>query len=292
MYHLIFSILIIFGTLKDTFGDLEGVKDDELIELIRNEKYLIVLFTQKNCEECINLENELIGLREVLVEELDAWVVKVENSQMTRLYSPPGKEPILVFFRHGIPLLYYGSPNEEEILHTFTYNKEPISKELTDETFEHLTQAATGATTGDWFVMFYTSDCIDCQRLQAIWEAVGAKVKESRVNIARVNRATTGAATARRFNIYDVPTFILFRRGNMYRYRFQKYDFDSLALFAKDSFRNMKAEKIPLPKTPFDDLVALIAVYMKDYPWLWPVGVGILCIIILDILRRIIMSNR
>jgi hypothetical protein len=26
---------------------------------------------------------------------------------------------------------------------------------LTDESFEHLTQAATGATTGDWFVKFY-----------------------------------------------------------------------------------------------------------------------------------------
>ena len=27
------------------------------------------------------------------------------------------------------------------------------TKTLTDDTFEHLTQAATGATTGDWFVV-------------------------------------------------------------------------------------------------------------------------------------------
>lgn len=38
-------------------------------------------------------------------------------------------------------------------MHTFTSNKEPVVKELTDDTFEHLTQAASGATTGDWFVM-------------------------------------------------------------------------------------------------------------------------------------------
>lgn len=56
----------------------------------------------------MNIENELIGLREMLVEELDAWVVKVENSQMTRLYSSPAIEPVLVFFRHGIPLVYHG----------------------------------------------------------------------------------------------------------------------------------------------------------------------------------------
>lgn len=50
-------------------------------------------------------------------------------------------------------MIFVGPVNDELILHTFTNNKEPISKELTDDTFEHLTQAATGATTGDWFVM-------------------------------------------------------------------------------------------------------------------------------------------
>ena len=46
-----------------------------------------------------------------------------------------------------------GPLNDEEILNTFIENKEPIVKELTDDTFEHLTQASSGATTGDWFVM-------------------------------------------------------------------------------------------------------------------------------------------
>lgn len=103
------------------------------------------------------------------MDTLNAWVVKVIDSQLTRLYSPT-KEPVLVFFRHGVPLLYDGNVfvfclvrlvivcvllgplNDDMILHTFTDNKEPIVKELTDENFEHLTQAASGATTGDWFV--------------------------------------------------------------------------------------------------------------------------------------------
>lgn len=54
----------------------------------------------------------------------------------------------------------------------------------------------------------YTNDCIDCQRLQARLEAVAARLK-NRVNLARVNRGTTGAATARRFNVFHVPAFIL-----------------------------------------------------------------------------------
>ena len=34
-----------------------------------------------------------------------------------------------------------------------TTNREPRVVLLNDESFEHLTQAATGATTGDWLVM-------------------------------------------------------------------------------------------------------------------------------------------
>ena len=45
-----------------------------------------------------------------------------------------------------------GPANEEVLLDTLIRMKEPGVKELTDSTFEHLTQAASGATTGDWLV--------------------------------------------------------------------------------------------------------------------------------------------
>lgn len=56
----------------------------------------------------------------------------------------------IYFFNNCLPP---DVPSEDLILHTFVSNKDPVVKELNDETFEHLTQAATGATTGDWFVM-------------------------------------------------------------------------------------------------------------------------------------------
>ncbi|KAJ8960327.1 hypothetical protein NQ318_004061 [Aromia moschata] len=261
---------ILIQTVYLAHGSLEVVHDEELMNLIRTEKYVIVLFSRKHCEKCDSYEKELTNLREDLVETLNAWVIKVEESQMTRLYSPDG-EPALVFFRHGIPLLYDGPLNDELILHTFTNNKEPLTKELTDETFEHLTQASTGATTGDWFIMFYTSECVECARLQARWEAVGSHLK-SRVNIARINRATTGAATARRFEVFNVPDFILFRHGRMYRYYFPKYDVGSLVGFAQNGFIDVTAEKVPVPKSPFDDFTAMIAEYLRENPWLWLVG--------------------
>ena len=38
------------------------------------------------------------------------------------------------------------------MLDTFTQNQEPNVVDLNDDSFEHLTQVSTGATTGDWFV--------------------------------------------------------------------------------------------------------------------------------------------
>lgn len=85
-------------------------------------------------------------------DHFPAAVVKIVDSQMVRLYSPT-KEPAVVFFRHGIPLLYDGSINADEIYQKFDQNRVPVVKELTDESFEHLTQAATGSTTGDWLIL-------------------------------------------------------------------------------------------------------------------------------------------
>lgn len=91
-------------------------------------------------------------IRDELRDNIPADAAKVTESQLVRLYKTQ-KEPALVFFRHGIPLLYDGAINAEEIFHHFEQNKMPTVKELTDDTFEHLTQAATGSTTGDWLIL-------------------------------------------------------------------------------------------------------------------------------------------
>jgi len=170
--------------------------------------------TSTDCADCNNYEKKLAHLREDLVDVMSTWVVKAIDSQLLQLYSND-REPVLIFFRHGLPLLYDGMDltrnrnyiqifysfnysviihcallsrthcnmstyilflsvlinlwlyyrlfhvassstgplEDEDIITTFTENKAPTVKELTDDTFEHLTQASTGATTGDWFVM-------------------------------------------------------------------------------------------------------------------------------------------
>lgn len=58
------------------------------------------------------------------------------------------------------------------------------------------------------FIFSYSTDCVDCQRLQARWEAVGGQLKQ-KINVARVNKQGLGGATSRRFTVWEVPSFIL-----------------------------------------------------------------------------------
>ncbi|XP_017885619.1 uncharacterized protein LOC108628298 [Ceratina calcarata] len=261
-------IFILICGFADVHSDiLEAVSDEELVDLIKTEKYVVVLFTTWDCEKCENYENWMIQLKEDLVKSMHAFVVKAIDSQLLRLYSVD-KEPMLVYFRHGLPLLYDGPVNDETlpaIAMLFTENKEPAVKELTDETFEHLTQASTGATTGDWFVMFYSTDCVDCARMFARWETVGARLKQ-RLNVARVNKQTTGISTARRFNIQEVPEFIFFRHGKMYRYKIRKYDINSFVSFAEKGYKNV--ESVPVPQSSIGDPIQMIIEFLLESPWM------------------------
>jgi len=88
--------------------------------------------------------------------------------------------------------------------------------QLADENFEKLTQAATGSTTGPWFVNFMSPNCYACQRFKQTWSILAAELEGS-VNVAELD-ATASRVTARRFNITGYPTPILIRNGYYYVY--------------------------------------------------------------------------
>ncbi|KAG8295466.1 hypothetical protein J6590_080138 [Homalodisca vitripennis] len=66
------------------------------------------LLSKKDCPQCEEYETALLNIREDLVDQLNAYVVACVNSMLSKLYNP-NKEPSIVFFRHGVPLLYDAS---------------------------------------------------------------------------------------------------------------------------------------------------------------------------------------
>ncbi|KAF9801103.1 hypothetical protein SFRURICE_019265 [Spodoptera frugiperda] len=253
-------VVLLFSFIKPSSETLQSVSDDDLLELIREKEKLIVLFSKPNCDTCKELENHVESLENDFKKELNA--VSVGNQQS----------------------LSSCESDENEIYGFFEKNQAPAVKELTDKIFEHITQAATGATTGDWFVMFYGASCVECQRLHAVWESVGATLK-GRINVARMDANLAGVNTAKRFNVNKLPSFLFFRLGKVYRFDLPKKDVKSFVIFAQDWYKNAKAEPVPLLASPFDELVDLAVQMIKvsvaftldtltEHPWIWQIGVA------------------
>jgi len=270
LQFLVTTLMLLLDPLSA--DELQVVEDAEFVKLIKEEKYVVALFcSDGNEERCEEFEGELASIREDLIDitDGDGWVVKLVNSALIHYYSFTPDVPAIVMFRSGLPVLYDGPANEEVMLDTLSQNKEAGVQELTDSSFEHLTQAATGATTGDWFVLFYTDECELCHRMTAGLETLGCKLR-GRSNVARVNKQTYGEKTGRRFalGLDNNPNIIYFRLGKMYRYQLEKYDPESMTNFINGFYKNYPAESIPMPKSPFDDLVQLCVDYLKEYPLL------------------------
>jgi len=287
MLRFLVLLLVCLGG-RGQEDSLQLVDDAELTKLITEEQYVVALFcTAANAESCEEFESELAGIREDFIDMMngDGWMVKLASSPLVHRFTPSAAKPVIVMFRQGLPVLYDGPANGEVMAEILMQYKEPGVKELTDSTFEHLTQAASGATTGDWLVLFFSEECEKCYLMTAVLETVACKHR-GRINVARVNKATYGEKTGRRFElgIDNNPQIIFLRQHKMYHYSLDTYDVESLTNFITGFYKNYPALAVPLPKTPFDDLVQLCVDYMKEYPFLVAAGVAVPIFLILAFL--------
>ena len=97
--------------------------------------------------------------------------------------------------------------------------------QLNEQNFEHLTQAATGATSGDWLVKFCKDSVPRCARVEATWSRLALQLTASReakglprINVAMVD-TNESPWLAKRFGITSVPVVLLFKGGVMYSFQ-------------------------------------------------------------------------
>lgn len=101
---------------------------------------------------------------------------------------------------------------------TLTRGLESTLRDLDDYSFEGTTQATSGSTTGDWFVMFYMPGCGHCKSAMPQVEELAARHEDHKVSVARVDCSGNGQWTCRRFAVKGVPQFILLRVGKQHAY--------------------------------------------------------------------------
>ncbi|CAH1251632.1 PDIA4 [Branchiostoma lanceolatum] len=240
---------------------------DDLRRLVATEELVLVNFYEPSCEECKAFYPAYSELAQELVQ---ADVVCVSHNGPLPEYGV-SSFPRVLFFRKGSPVLYDGALMQDELYEWLELNRQPSLQQLFEDNFEHLTQASTGATTGDWLVMFSTEACVDCKVAIPVLDAVATKVK-GRQNVAVVD-VEKNPQLKDRFKVTQVPTIILlmaitlysFRLGKMYTYNLPKMDIPTLKAFMEGWYKNVRAEAVPGIPTPFDQLVENIVDKLKAF---------------------------
>ena len=137
-------------------------------------------------------------------------------------------------------------------------------KVLNDKDFEHLTQAATGATTGDWLVLFTKKDgCDDCNHAEKVMKVVYERMKH-KLNVAKVVEGRSSKMTFKRFSIKEkFPVISLFHHGKKFSYE-NSVNVGDFIKFLEGGFELAPWSTVREPYTFFEFYVEESTAEIKD----------------------------
>ena len=164
-------------------------------------------------------------------------------------------------------------------------NAHSFLRDLNEDNFEHLTQASSGATTGDWLVAF-GADAAEWRHDAATRLALDTVASEYKhqLSVAFVD-VKTNPKLADRLKVKprlssknNHLTLRYFRLEKMYYYDLDKINFQSLRAFVTGAYRHAKSGKVPTEPTPFDQLVENVVSRLKTFGY--PSFMGTLILIL------------
>jgi len=131
---------------------------------------------------------------------------------------------------------------------------------LNDDTFEHQTQASTGATTGSWFLMLgATEECTPCDQMKPLLEELGddEQLYGNGIVVGTVD-VKTSPNTATRFGIETIPSFLYLHKKKLYRFPSDvPRSVESMKEFVLEHYSKVAAEEIPPPPSAMDHVMNL-----------------------------------
>jgi thioredoxin domain-containing protein 5 len=126
--------------------------------------------------------------------------------------------------------------------------------QLDSKNFEHLTQASTGATTGDWLVKFYAPWCGHCRKMEPAYERV-SEMLAGEVNVGRVD-VPANRDIGTRFDVKGFPSIKLLSKGKVYDYSGRRTAED-IAEFARGGYQIQQPADVPAPMGTFGEIITV-----------------------------------
>lgn len=153
----------------------------------------------------------------------------------------------------------FGPENDPSLINVGPERKALIY--LNDSNFEHLTQAASGSTTGDWFVMFAANWCTYCREVLPQWN-ITARELNGEVNVA-VLEESVSRVTIRRLNVTAFPTLIFIRNGRAYEFKGNR-SWKDMVTFVRLEYQDASSFEIPPEPDMLDHVLGQMDQFFSD----------------------------
>nr|XP_039252646.1 thioredoxin domain-containing protein-like [Styela clava] len=255
-----------------------------------NEEILVFFYGDFNgCEECKKLMPKYHEAVEYLNKLEDGKVVSYKMAIKFPEYGV-NTLPQMMLFLKDTPFLYDGRDDEsvweaDDILDWVEEAKQTPLQELTDETFEHLTQSSTGATTGDWIILFADRSRPECLKpyLPTI-SNIGLKLRR-RKNAAFID-INSNPVTYSRFNTVlqtNCAAVLFFHRTELYKIPMNNFSTNSILKFVLEDYTY--TEHVEVPKehheahSQIDEAVKLLRSMLEEYTQYHTIHAGLLIIL-------------
>ncbi|VDL76029.1 unnamed protein product [Nippostrongylus brasiliensis] len=237
---------------EDDDNSIDDVDEDKIDEILRDASRNLVIFFYDGKSQCPTCTEAL------------SEVVKTDDRSVARDLGIV-TFPSLVYYRRKNPILYDGGfKDSEEVLRWLRSHEEVVTWDLTDDNFE----AKTDSHSPDEGTLdCYDADEPPCNSFLPLWETVAHKLR-GLVHVGKVETSVNDDVTDR-FHIdeHECPTFLLFHRGKMYRYKETAKDVRTLTNFAMFKFKEQRG-------------MSLDRLFKDDNQMMSVVGVGGLILIV------------
>ncbi|CAH1962777.1 unnamed protein product [Acanthoscelides obtectus] len=185
-------------------SEIPVVTDEMMDSLIESQKYLAVLFYDKDDKEDIRVLNELENIDDDLEKEGIA-IVRIDNDAEAKEYGIDHL-PALIYFEDKIPSVYEGDlMNEDEVLQWLVEQKQTATiEEVTDEILDDLIQEH------EYVVVYFSGNCEEGQKCDDILEElenIDDELDESGIIFV----TTEDLTMAKKYGIKSFPKLVFFR---------------------------------------------------------------------------------
>ncbi|XP_076673088.1 hulk isoform X2 [Andrena cerasifolii] len=186
---------------------IEEVNSKILEKIVEDTEFVAVLFYKPDCKKCLKALQELENIDDE-ADQLGIGFVKIADEQLADEYNL-GPLPVLVYYRHQIPIIYeHELSREEDVLEWLIANKstgdeEDVIEDVTAKTLQTLI-----GNIDNLVVLFYDHGDEDSMQVLTELEKIDDDCDKHGIQFVKID----DEKAAKEFGIDSVPAIVYFEK--------------------------------------------------------------------------------